>query len=132
MHIITSMYRTLILNDSPVLRDNRVKEEVKNLIVSLKAITSANHPSFFRFTAGKDDQSLLDGNRFPTLVAVAHRLLPPEQPDGRMSQFAGMTNVQHGVIDELVNLHKEAMLKRQTLMAAGDYNSHLSDSRGGV
>ncbi|WOG83167.1 hypothetical protein DCAR_0102341 [Daucus carota subsp. sativus] len=67
-------YETLILSESPVLKDPRVSDEVSNLYEALGLVNRSEYPKYFRYLAPKEQSSKIDRARFPTLAAVAQKI----------------------------------------------------------
>ncbi|CAL5184236.1 unnamed protein product [Lathyrus oleraceus] len=71
MRVFTVMNKWLLKTESTVLSGNRVRLEVDNLEVTIKAIASKTYPQYFSHLCLPSELFHLDVSRFPNLFAVA-------------------------------------------------------------
>lgn len=65
MALITSIFDTLLLPKSPVLRDHRVAMEVMNLYEAFRALNQSTYPQYFRIFYPEEGDALMQPLQIP-------------------------------------------------------------------
>ncbi|KAJ4780989.1 hypothetical protein LUZ62_065246 [Rhynchospora pubera] len=101
----------LVRTNSPVLAHLVVRSEFDALRRALKAVFASPYPQFFKFLAPYEHSYLVERNNFPILAAVAWELRKETYPT--LQQLIGGTNVNTGLVTQLVNIHKSFIRERR-------------------
>ncbi|KAK1395421.1 hypothetical protein POM88_014477 [Heracleum sosnowskyi] len=102
-------YETLVITESPILKDSRVSGEVSNLFEAVGLINKSKHPKYFRYLAPKEQVSKIDRARFPTLAAVAQKIKAELMGDESVLQIVSTKGVRDDLVADLFKIHKRAM-----------------------
>ncbi|KAL1832339.1 hypothetical protein ACET3Z_001990 [Daucus carota] len=106
-------YETLVLSESPVLKDSRVSNEASNLYEALGLVNRSEYPKYFRYLAPKEQSSKIDRARFPTLAAVAQKIKAEVMENRSVLQMVSFSSkgVREDLVADLFAMHKRSIGK---------------------